>query len=270
MTTNVVDVVTPNGEYVRALDFDGRRCVVRVRQIETTLLDVTATGAQPARAVAIVQTMLGTQRDLRRWQSRAARFPWIARLARALRGMKPPRYPTLWEALCNAVVFQQLSIVAASSIMRRFVEAFSEPMLCYGCAVYPFPQPERLAAASPRTLLGVGLSRQKSASLGAIARAFASNAVDAEAIGGLPTPAALEALRALPGIGPWSAANVLLRGLGRLDAFPLQDSGVRANVIRLAGDANVDLARVLEALGDVRGMLYFHLLLGGLGVATGA
>ena len=74
---------------------------------------------------------------------------------------------------------------------------------------------------------------------------------------------------ALRGIGPWSAAVILLRGLGRLDVFPLNDSGVAASLKLISGDATIDLDRLLLHLGDQRGMLYFHLLLGRLARAGG-
>ncbi|MBV9737801.1 MAG: hypothetical protein JO177_06475, partial [Candidatus Eremiobacteraeota bacterium] len=64
--------------------------------------------------------------------------------------------------------------------------------------------------------------------------------------------------------GPWSAAVILLRGLGRLDVFPLNDSGVAASLKLLSGRTTVNLDRLLLQLGDQRGMLYFHLLLGRL------
>ncbi|MGZ3510494.1 MAG: hypothetical protein ACXVAC_19240, partial [Vulcanimicrobiaceae bacterium] len=66
------------------------------------------------------------------------------------------------------------------------------------------------------------------------------------------------------GIGPWSAAVVLLRGFGRLDTFPMGDSGVARSIRLLTGDPNAQVDGVLEALGPTRGMLYFHLLLGRL------
>ena len=65
----------------------------------------------------------------------------------------------------------------------------------------------------------------------------------------LPTGQAAERLVQLRGIGPWSAAVVLLRGFGRLDTFPLRDSGVARTAALLSGDPDVDLDAVLEALG---------------------
>jgi DNA-3-methyladenine glycosylase II len=67
---------------------------------------------------------------------------------------------------------------------------------------------------------------------------------------------------ALRGIGPWSASVVLLRGLGRLDAFPLRDTGVASSIALLSGDPATQADAILARLGDMRGMLYFHLLLG--------
>jgi len=67
----------------------------------------------------------------------------------------------------------------------------------------------------------------------------------------------------LRGIGPWSAANILLRGFGRLDTFPLADTGVAANMALLSEDPRIKADAVLDGLGDIRGLLYFHLLLGG-------
>jgi DNA-3-methyladenine glycosylase II len=110
-------------------------------------------------------------------------------------------------------------------------------------------------------LRAAGLSRNKVAHLRSVAAAFAAGAIDERALEKLSTPEAAEALRGVRGIGPWSAAVILLRGMGRLDTFPLRDSGVARSLTLLAGEP-VDLDFVLETLGPARGMLYYHLLLG--------
>jgi DNA-3-methyladenine glycosylase II len=78
----------------------------------------------------------------------------------------------------------------------------------------------------------------------------------------------MQALVVHRGIGPWTAAVVALRGFGRLDLFPMNDSGVARSVKDLSGEAAVDVDALLAQLGDQRGMLYYHLLLGRL-VARG-
>ena len=77
----------------------------------------------------------------------------------------------------------------------------------------------------------------------------------------MPTVEAAIELGKIRGIGPWSSAVILLRGLGRLDAFPMGDSGVARGLLALSGDHPIEIEPVLAGLDDVRGMLYFHLLL---------
>jgi DNA-3-methyladenine glycosylase II len=261
LSANVVDRFDA-GCYRRALSNPSSVNVLSVRQAGSERLEVYIGGRNPHSTLPVIRKMLGTDTDLGAWYGRAREFPWIARLAKEFRGLRPPCYPTLWEALCHGIVFQQLSIVAASSIMRRFVLAFSRPVTLDGVELYPFPSPESVAKARRSQLQAAGLSRGKTSYICEAAGALLSGAYTTRRIGALPTPVATAELRRLHGIGPWSAAVILLRGLGRLDAFPLNDSGVRRSIAILSGSAKVDVDRVLEHLGDMRGMLYFHLLLG--------
>ncbi|MHB8462857.1 MAG: DNA-3-methyladenine glycosylase family protein, partial [Vulcanimicrobiaceae bacterium] len=238
--------------------------IVEVQQEADGLLAVRISGRGARAHLETVKTILGTGVDLRRWNRRVARYPWLAALARHFRGVKPPRYPDLWEALCNGIVFQQLSIAAASTIMRRLVDRFSEPLEHCGVPLRVFPDPDTIMQASDETLLGLGLSRQKVTYLKNAGAAVTSGAISSAHIESLPTTEARIALQAVSGIGHWSAANILLRGFGRLDVFPMGDTGVARNIKLLSGDAHVRLDEVLLGLGDMQGMLYFHLLLGKL------
>ncbi len=189
-------------------------------------------------------------------------FPWLAYLARELRGLRPPRYPSLWEALAHSIVFQQISIHAAASIMRRTIETLSEPLEHDGVAYYPFPRPADVLACPAERLRAAGLSANKVAHLCSAAQTVAGGAITGEEIAALPSAEASQRLCTIRGIGPWSAAVVLLRGFGRLDVFPMKDSGVARSLRLLSGNPLLDAHELLESLGPVRGMLYFHLLLG--------
>ncbi len=170
----------------------------------------------------------------------------------------------LWEALCYAIVFQQLSIASASSIMHRLVERLSTPVTFEGKRMYPFPRPHAFVATRESSLRVLGLSAAKAAYLKSAGRDVLDGNVDARAIEALPSDAASLALQAMRGIGAWSAAVVLLRGAGRLDVFPPADSGAARKMKILSANSTVDSHGLLAALGDTRGMLYFHLLLGRL------
>lgn len=264
LATNTVDVVTPDGAYHRAFDVRGEIVAVRVTQIDEATLCVESTGSSSEGTLGLVERTLGTAIDLGPWTRNAARVPWIAPLERAFRGVKPPRYPSLWEACVHAIVFQQISIHAAASIMRRLIASIGTPMSVAGVALIPFPSPTVLLAADEATLRSAGLSTNKISHLRAVAAALSRGDVQQEEIEALTTLEGAQRLTQLRGIGPWSAAVVLLRGFGRLDIFPLRDSGVARTAALLSGNSKLNLDSVLEKLGPVRGMLYYHLLLGRL------
>jgi len=132
-----------------------------------------------------------------------------------MRGVRPPRYPTLWEACVNAIVFQQISLRAASAIMRRFVVALSAPLDTADGPLYAFPTVAAMQGAGDDVLRAAGLSRGKLATLRRVGGALASGALDEAMLEARASPAAAAVLRGIKGIGPWTAAVILLRGLGR-------------------------------------------------------
>lgn len=262
LAANVVDVVGPDGAYYRALSSGKTTVVLRVTQRQDGSLDLQTSARNSSSVIPVVKKMLGTEFDIREWERRASQIPWLARIARELRGVHPPRYPSLFEACSHAIVFQQISIHAAASIMRRVVEAIGERAAVNDIELVAFPTSRALLSAKESTLREAGLSTNKVMHLRSVAAAIEEGEVSEQEIEALPTPAASERLVRIRGIGPWSAAVVLLRGFGRLDTFPMRDSGVARTIKLLSGDPEIDVDAVLERLGPMRGMLYYHLLLG--------
>lgn len=266
LPTNPVDVITADGGYLHAVGAPHHPTIVRVRQASPAELAVTIAGAsldgsERKRILALIARTLGVNRDLRPFYDGSSTLPWLAPLARRLRGLKPPRYRSLWEAFVNAIVYQQVSLHAASAVVLRVVEAFGTPLETDGAHVYTFPSAERVLDASDDTLRAMGLSGGKLATLRRAADAVSAGTVDAATIEELPSPEAAALLRSIKGIGPWTASVILLRGFGRLDVFPMNDSGVARNLALAAGGAAPDVEKVLDTLGAQRGMLYYHLLL---------
>lgn len=263
LSTNIVDVLTPDGAYVRVLGAVGAPEFVRITQTGPEVLTVTLEGnaGDGADALALVRRMLGVDRDLTPFNRAAAPIPWLAPLANRMLGVKPPRYPTLWEACVNAVVFQQVSLFAASAIMRRLLLALSPPLEREGLTLYQFPSVERVLEVKDYIQRAVGLSAGKLATLRRVGEALASGAIDEATLEERASPDAAALLRRIKGIGPWTAAVILLRGLGRLDVFPMNDSSVARNLTLVTRAMPFDVVATLEALGAQRGMLYYHLLL---------
>lgn len=264
LASNVVDVIGSDGTFYRALRDDKGAALLAVRQRDGRTIEVRATGRNSERWLATVGRMLGTRVNLRAWYECAAQIAWLAPIANALRGLRPPRYPTLWEACAHAILFQQISIHAAAAIMRRAVETLGESLTVGSVRCVAFPPPSRWLEASDECLRTAGISANKIAHLRAAAQAVTDGTLAEEELEQLSTPDAAARLCAVRGIGSWSASVVLLRGLGRLDTFPLRDSGVARSLTLLSGAVNIDQHELLERLGDMRGMLYYHLLLGRL------
>jgi len=260
--TNVVDVYTPDGRYLRALNGRTKPVIVSVTQPRRNALSVSVKGsrADDVPAVACIRRILGTDRNLSAFYRRARDIPWLAPLARRMRGLRPPRYPELFEACTNAILFQQVSLQAASAIMRRLLHVVGTDVEHEGVPLVVFPKAERFLDAKDAALRAAGLSASKLATLRRAAEAIASGALTEAMLDELPSEVAALLLQGIKGIGPWTASLILLRGLGRIDVLPGNDSGVRANLDRFAGK-RVTTASVVEQLGTQRGMAYFCLLL---------
>jgi DNA-3-methyladenine glycosylase II len=205
-----------------------------------------------------VRTMLGLDLDPAPLAAAVERLAALRPTAIALRGMRPPRFVGLFEILLNVVPFQQLSLDAGAAILRRLVERYGEKLVHDDRVYHAFPAPAVIVSAPLRSLLACGFSRAKAESLRRLAALVESGELTAAAIAKLPTAEAGKMLTTLPGIGPWSAALVLLRGFGRLDVFPPGDSGATRGfnaLLRLRAAGSLD--RIVASFGDFRGYLYF-------------
>ena len=202
---------------------------------------------------------LGTELDLSPFHARVRRFPEVAAMARAARGAKPPRFASLHESFASVLLFQQVSLASAVAMLRRLVVGLTRPLEVDGVALHPFPSAAAIAACSVAELRRFGMSGAKASALGSACRAIASGALAEEELSALGSDALHERLMALPGVGPWTAALLMLRGFRRLDQFPPGDVAAE-RLLRRLGSAASGKALV-EALGDLRGMLYYHLFL---------
>jgi DNA-3-methyladenine glycosylase II len=234
-------------------------------------LTVTLTGAQLGEqteeaARAALARLLGLELDLSPFYRLAMADPFLHTLAERFRGLKPPRFPTLFECLVNAIACQQLTLTVGIRLLNRLAEAHgAAPAGCTTCA---FPLPTRLADLSPEALRPLGFSRAKSRSIVELAAGISSGLFDAAAIETLDDAAALSALLRLRGVGRWTAEYALLRGLGRLHVFPGDDVGARNNLTHwLDRREPLDYAGVQRAVRGWQpfaGLVYCHLLLANL------
>ena len=203
--------------------------------------------------------------DLSPFEKAVQADPVMSAMARKLRGLKPPRTPTVFEALLDSVIEQQISLTAARSIERRFTRTFGDALELEGRMYYAFPAPERLAEATIPAIRACGLSQKKAEYIVGIARRVRNGELDLEHHGpGEETGALIRELSSLRGVGVWTAELALLRGLSRLDAIPADDLGIRRAITRYySRESRIDTAearRIAEAWGEWRGLAAFYLL----------
>ena len=253
--------------YRRAVRMCGRTMLLEVQNlgtVDTPEIALTISGGkalarQSAQAAHLVQQVLGLDLDTAGAQRRAEAEPALRDTARALRGMRPPRYPDLFETFANVIPFQQVSLEAGMSVVAHLIHRFGDRLTIDGGTYHLFPRAETVASARTASLRACGMSARKCEALRRIAATIAAGRLTAEELMALPSTDAIGRLMQLSGIGPWSAALILLRGLRRLDVFPQADTGAEgslAKLLRLRSRAS--LSRVVASFGEHRGYLYFY------------
>lgn len=146
-----------------------------------------------------------------------------------------------FEALAEAIVYQQLTGKAAATIFGRVKAAVGEKRL----------KPEALLAAPDEALRGAGLSRAKLAALKDLADKTKAGVVPSlTVLKRLSDEAIVERLTSIRGVGRWTVEMLLIFKLGRPDVLPVGDYGIRKGFARTFGLAELPTPRDVAARGE--------------------
>ena len=189
----------------------------------------------PDGATAAVRRWVGLDADHAAAEAALADDPTIGPLWRARPDLRVPGTVDPAELALRTVLGQQVSVAAARTLGGRLVALLGEPG---PDGLRVFPRPAAIADAGPEAVRAIGLTQARARAVVGLAAALADGL---DLTPGMDVAGARRALLALPGIGPWTADYVALRGLRDLDAFPAHDLVLR----RRLGD--VDPAAALLA-----------------------
>ena len=160
-----------------------------------------------------------------------ARDKVLGPLVKAAPGMRVPGAFNGFELGLRAILGQQVTVKAATTLAGRLVAAFGEPM------VTPFselarltPTPGKVAMASVAKLARLGIVAARCRSILGLAQAQASGKLSLDSGNHHSPEATIERLTELPGIGQWTANYIAMRALRWPDAFPKEDIAVRKNL----------------------------------------
>jgi AraC family transcriptional regulator of adaptative response / DNA-3-methyladenine glycosylase II len=146
-------------------------------------------------------------------------------LADAHPGLRLPGAMDGFEVAVRAILGQQVTVKAATTLAARFVAAFGEPIEIANAALSRlFPTPAVIAALDSADIARLGIVGARARAIVALAREVDSGALQLDPLA--PVDATLAALQALPGVGPWTAEYIAMRALAWPDAFPHPDVAV--------------------------------------------
>ncbi len=267
---NIVDR-WENGVYRRVIMFEEKLAEISVNQTgpaETPLLNVATTGMTlPSNSVVstFLGKTLGINVDLSEFHRFAGRKPELKPLTERFCGLKPPRFPSIFEALVNGITCQQLTLTLGIQLLNKLSLKYGARLDLPEGSVHAFPRPVDLRNLKVENFRDIGYSRHKAEALIELSNKIVSGELDLDDIERMNDESALERLDALRGVGRWTSEYVLLRGFGRLHVFPVDDIGGRNNLqrwLKIPQKLDAEGARrALAAWDPYGGLIYFHLLL---------
>jgi DNA-3-methyladenine glycosylase II len=226
-----------NGRFWQVLRVDDKLVLVAVRSVGTVdqprlRVDLKSNENILERDKEIVQDLVcvsfNLRFDLNAFYEEVREDRVMAVLTQRLRGLKSPTTVTVFEALVDSIVEQQISLSVAEKLEGRLVEALGDVLKLGSDVYFAFPTPQSLASASVEVLRKCGLSSRKVKYIRRVSGLVANGKLDLEKFREYDD--AEEVIRELDrvrGVGVWTAQMTMVRGMQRLDVMPADDLGLR-------------------------------------------
>ena len=181
-------------------------------------------------------------------------------MATCIPGLRVPGAFDGFDLACRAILGQRISVRAATPLAGRLAARFGETIETPDPDLTRLaPDPDRVATAAVNDLVDLGIARAVAVAIGALARAVSDGRLRIEP--GAQVESTIDQLCELPGVGPWTAHYIAMRGLGWPDAFPDGDLGL----LRGLGESSAARVRnAAEAWRPWRAYAVLHLWTEGL------
>jgi DNA-3-methyladenine glycosylase II len=212
-------------------DWSGHAAVALTEAPNGVLLGEVATtkGANQERAIAQARRVLSLDHDADGYARLGKRDRLVGRLQRDSGFLRPVLFHSPYEQACWAVISSRVRSSQAAKVRDSLARAHGARLEVGGQKMLAFPGPEQLLSIYKFE----GLADTKLERLHGIARAALDGRIDARRLRALPHEEALAELRALPGVGPFWADGIVVRGLGMTDAVTLREPRLREKAAAL-------------------------------------
>ena len=196
---------------------------------------------------AYVESWFDMKRNISPFYLLSASDQVMSNLIKSFNGLRLMGIEDLFEALCWAIIGQQINLTFAYKLKRRLTEAYGEVVLTSGTKLYLFPNPSTLASKIPVDLTSMQFSRQKADYIITLAQHFVKSDLSKQDFSGATMEECIHQLVQLRGIGKWTAQYVAMKCLKYPDAFPIQDVGLQ-NALKILKD--MDRKPTLEEINQ--------------------
>jgi AraC family transcriptional regulator of adaptative response / DNA-3-methyladenine glycosylase II len=202
--------------------------------------------------------MLGLAGEVTGFEARMAREAPTAHFFAKRKGLRVPLIPTGFDALCWAIIGQQINVPFAAALRREIINLAGEKV----GEMRAHPTAARVADLGTAVLTKRRYSRSKAEYVVGAARAVADGRLDVEALHEGSAVAAEKKLTATRGIGTWTARYAMLRS-GFADAAPVGDSALATALQRFHGTeerpAHEEVDRMMKTFAPNRSLATCHL-----------
>ena len=244
-----------DGCYIRLLDLGDTVALARVRSVgavDQPELSVELTGddladADADRAAQQITWLLGCDQDLRPFYDAVSGDSVLSDVVKDFYGYHNTRTASVYEALVQAVMGQQIATNVARIIRSLLVENYGVRATIAEREWYAFPRAASLATAQVDDLRQLKLSYRKAEYIQGIALAAVESGDSLAGMHELEDDEVVQRMVAMRGVGQWTAQWVLVRALARPDGFPIGDLALRRTVSSLYfGGQEIDDGQLLE------------------------
>jgi DNA-3-methyladenine glycosylase II len=189
----------------------------------------------------------------------------MAYLTRQLWGLKSPTTQTVFEALVDSIVEQQISLKVANSIEHKITKKFGGTLDLEGNTYYAYPTPQNLASASIEEIRQCGLSLRKAEYIKGISALITQGKLDLEKLRNYESAEQIiRELDEIRGIGVWTAELTMLRGMQRLEALPADDLGLRRVISHYYCSGKMitgaEARQIAKVWGNWKGLAAYYLV----------
>lgn len=266
--TQCVDLYS-QGLYERALRIKDQIHLVRVKSTGSIshpelAVEVLPNTSHKTEVKERLTWMLGADDDPSEFYKIASKDEKFGQIIKNLYGLRPPKTPTVFEALIIAITEQQIALPVALSIRKRLVEKYGDSLTIKGQKYYAFPTPEALAKANPEEIRQLKFTTRKAEYIVGVAQKVTSGEINLEEMKNWPMEKMLETLTKIRGIGPWTAEYMMCRGMGRYEALPASDIGLRSSLTKYLGRkervTEEEVREFLKPFGKHQGYAAFYLI----------